>query len=192
MGDLDLRRVAGVQITQRRNEGFDFHGGVHRVDHVAPIGAQHAALIGDAYRRRAVAQRVDGARECAARPVVLAAAAYRTDVIVPGAQRLDEARNLLRRVLQIRIHRDDGGALRALEAGHDGGVLAEVALQDDDARFRGAQRVLRPKDRHRAIPAAVVDEDAFIRDPEAIEDGIEAREESRQPGLLVEHGNDDA
>jgi hypothetical protein len=52
--------------------------------------------------------------------------------------------------------------------------------------------VLRPKDRHRAIPAAVVDEDAFIRDPEAIEDGIEAREESRQPGLLVEHGNDDA
>ena len=96
------------------------------------------------------------------------------------------------RILQSGVEGDDRRALRALEAGHDGRVLAEVALQYHDARLRGAQRVLRPQHRHRAIPAAVVDEHALVRDPQAVEDGIQACEEGRQPGLLVEHGNDDA
>ena len=71
-------------------------------------------------------------------------------------------------------------------------MLAEVALQYDDARLRGTHGVLCPQHGHRAIAAAIVDEHAFVGNIKRVQRGIEPREERRQRGLLIEHGDNDA
>ena len=45
--------------------------------------------------------------------------------------------------------------------------------------------------RDRAITAAVVDENTFVRDRKAVEDRIQAREQAGERELLVVYGYDD-
>jgi hypothetical protein len=71
-------------------------------------------------------------------------------------------------------------------------MLAEIALQDDHAGVPGPRRVLSPQQGHGTVTAAIVDEYALVRQSEAVEDGVQAREEGREPGLLVIHGDYDA
>ncbi len=59
MLDLDFHRVARIQVRQCRNKGIHLIGGVDGIDDMPRIGAQHAALIGDADRGGAITDRVD-------------------------------------------------------------------------------------------------------------------------------------
>jgi len=59
---------------------------------------------------------------------------------VAGAELIDDARNLLGGILQIRVERDDPATAYDREAGDDRRVLAEVPgqLDDDDLRMPAA------------------------------------------------------
>ena len=107
---------------------------IDRVDDAAVIAAQHAALVRDADRGRALAQAVHQARGGLAPQHVLAAEADGAHVVRPGIHRRDQARDLLRRVLQVGIQRDDVSAARLRERGENRHVLAGIACQHHHAR----------------------------------------------------------
>jgi len=130
------------------------------------------SLIGDADRRRAVAQRVDRARECAARPVILADHGVWCPhsrgpraAPPPGAESPPG-------ILQIGIHGDHRGALCALEAGHDGRVAGRSCVavsQPAVSAGRAACCARRTATERSRLP--VVDEYALVRDPKAVGTG---------------------
>src|SRR4029077_6567306 len=103
----------------------------------------------------------------------------------------EQLADLLRRILQVGVERDDALAAAALEARHDRHVLAEIAVEQDYAGHIGPLRELLAQQRCRAVAAAVVDEDYPIRLPERIERRVEAGEERRQAGLFVVDRDDD-
>src|SRR5260221_11827659 len=74
---------------------------------------------------------------------------------------------------------------------HDRHVLAEVAVEEDDARHLGAALVLLAQQRRRAVEAAIVHEHDLVGARERVERRIEAREEGREDGLLVVDRDDD-
>jgi hypothetical protein len=192
MRDLDLDRVARVEIAERRNEGVHLRGGIDRIDDPPGVRAQHAALVGDADRRRPLPDEIDQTRHPPPREGVPAAAPDRAYVVVSGTRGLEEPADLLRRILQVGIERDDELSLGVLEPGEDRGMLAEVALEQHHARLPRAGLLLAAQQGHRSIAAPVIDEDALVRHLETVEGGIEPPEERRQRSLLIENGYDDA
>ena len=68
---------------------------------------------------------------------VLALRADRADVVVARVHLGEQLADLLRRILQVGVQRDDALAAHLLEAGHDRHVLAEVGGEQDDARHVG-------------------------------------------------------
>jgi hypothetical protein len=121
----------------------------------------------------------------------VALASHAADVVVALVHLGEQPRNLLGRVLQIGVQRDDALAARALEARHDRHVLAEVAVEQHHARHVRALRELLAQQRRGAVAAAVVDEDHLIAPAERIERRVQPREERRQPFFLVVHRDDD-
>ena len=108
-----------------------------RVDDVAAVGAQHAALVGHLDAGDALAQAVHRPRRDAPPPRVLARAAHAADVVVARVHRGEQLADLLRRILQVGVERDDALAAAVLEAGDDRHVLAVVGVEQDDARHVG-------------------------------------------------------
>ena len=117
--------------------------------------------------------------------------AHAADVVGAGVHRGEQLADLLRRVLQVGVERDDALAAHALEAGDDRHVLAVVRVEQHDARHVRPRGELVLQQRGRAVAAAVVDEDHFVGDAERVERRIQPREQRRQPGLLVVDGDDD-
>src|SRR5690606_34813738 len=74
------------------------------------------------------------------------------------APQVEEAEYELRRILQIDVDRDDDVGVDMVQAGGQGGFLAEIAREGDQAD-RGVFFLDRPDRRPRGIGAAVVDED---------------------------------
>ncbi len=165
--------------------------GIDGVDDVAAVSAQHAALVGHVDVGDAPAHGVHRAGTEAPQRVVVPLEPHAADVVVALVHLGEQLADLLRRILQVRVQRDDALAAAALEARHDRHVLAEIAVQQDHAGDLRAPRELLAQQSRRAVAAAVVDEDHLVADAETVERRIQASEERRQPGFLVVHGNDD-
>ena len=109
---------------------------------------------------------------------------------MPRVDRLEQARDLLRRVLQIGIERDDDGAARVGESREHGSVLARVARERD----HGHPMVFRLDDEEfleRPIGAPVVDIDDLGGTIERVEYGPDPCVELRETALLVEDRDHD-
>jgi hypothetical protein len=126
-----------------------------------------------------------------AQPGVVPQPAHAADVVVAFVHTREQLADLLGRVLQVGIERDHALAAAALEAGDDGEVLPEVAVQQHHARDVGALVELLAQQRRRAVAAAVVHEDHLVLEPERVEGRVEPGEESGQARFLVVDGNDD-
>ena len=154
----DCARTVG----QRRDEGVHLVALVDQLHHVAAVGAHHRALVGHRDAGEPLAQPVHGPRGPAPPGDVLAVAADRADVVVAVVHRVQQQADLLGRVLQVGIERDDASPRHMLEARQDRPVLAEVAVEEDHARDVGPALELRRQQRGRAVAAAVVDEDDLV------------------------------
>ena len=99
--------------------------------------------------------------------------------------------NILGRILEIGVNRDNAPPPQVFEAGHDGDVLSEIRVEQDHTGDEGPALELLPEQRRRAILAAVVDEDDFVRKAQGVERSIETVKELRERLLLVVDGYDD-
>ena len=82
------------------------------------------------------------------------------DAVEPFVDLGQEAGDLARVVLQVGVERDDQVAAGGVEAGREGGRLAEIAAEADAADARIGRRELLDS-LPRAVGRAVVDEDDF-------------------------------
>ncbi len=164
MLDLDFHWSLGEGVGERRDIGADLAAAVDRVDDLPAIRPQHAALVGHAYARDALAHQIHRFARCAAEGAVLAHAAYAADVVVAFVHFGDQAADFLGRILQIRVQGNDAPAAHVLEAGHDRHMLAEVAVEQDDPGDIWPLLELFAQDGGGAVAAAVVDEDDLVRD----------------------------
>src|SRR5262249_26814850 len=98
---------------------------------------------------------------------------------VPLLQLAEEARNVVRVVLQIGVHHDHPAPEGRLEPGVGGGRLPLVLLESDetDARVAIAKG---PDDLGAPVAAPVVDEDHFVRERQSVEPPSQLRPEERQ------------
>ena len=181
--------IAREAVGQRRDEGADFLAAVDRVDDVAVVGAEHAALVGHLDAGDLFAQAVHGARGDMAPHAVAALAADGADVIVALVHLRQQQSGVFRRVLQVGIQRHDALAAALLETGHDGHVLAEIAVEQHHTRHIGAFLELFAQDGGGTVAAAIVDEHDLIRDAELVQCGIEAVKQGLQPLFFVIDGN---
>src|SRR4249920_1198211 len=95
----------------------------------APEGAEGTAAVLDALVAQPVAHAVGDARRDAPHPRIAVAALHApAGRRVPALELPDEGGDVVRIVLQIRVHRDDPGAAGRLESGVGGGGLAGVGL----------------------------------------------------------------
>ena len=163
--DLDFRRVLREGVGERRDIRAHLARAVDGVDDGPRVGAQHAALVGHHDVGDALAHAVHGPRRPAAPRSVLALAADRAHVVVALVHLREQCRDLLGRILQVGVERHDALAAHMLEAGDDGHVLAEVAVEEDHARHVGALLELLAQHRRRLVDAAVVHEDHFVGRP---------------------------
>ena len=112
------------------------------------------------------------------------------DEIEALVQLREEARDLCGVVLQVAVDRDDGLALRLVEAGDERGGLAEVAAQSNDAHV--LLGVVQPRQGGEgSVGGAVVDEDRLPRSVERLERGPELVVEQCDASLFVMHRYDD-
>src|SRR5436305_50058 len=107
-----------------------------------------------------------------------------------AVERGQEPRDVARIVLQVGVDRDDDPAARVLDAGGEGGGLAVVARQADDAEPRLARD--EPDEALEApVAAPVVDRDDLRRAAERIEHRAELGDERLQALRLVVERDDD-
>ena len=184
--DLDDRGAAGED--QRLRELLLPDRGQHRLDRGAPVGVEGAPEVGDRDAGEAAQHPVDQARGQRPAPRVVARGAAAAGHVGAGLDRGDEARNVLRLVLQVAVHRHDDLAARPREARVHGGVLAEVALEAHgvDARVGRVQALDRGPG---AVGGAVVDEDQLERP--AVERRYGAPVELLDRAFLVQERDDD-
>ena len=163
----------------------------HRVDDMAAIGAQHAAIVAHRFTGGALDQAVDHLRGAFTEEGVLAVLAHGTDHVVALIGLLDQARDLFRRVLQVGIKGNDQVTGNVAEARHNRRVLTIVAVQQD--RHHVAAFGLGGFGEHsrRVIAAAVVDQQNFILPSERRAGGVGAADKLRQALLFVIHRNND-
>ena len=130
------------------------------------------------------------ARSESAKQVVLPVgphAAHHVETLLHGS---DQPGDLLGRVLQVGVQGDDDLALGLLKSGHDGGMLAVVAIQENAhhpaVMFAGSgfNHVVG------SIAAAVIHQDDFKRLPAAAAGRQAATDQFIQVRGLVENGND--
>ncbi len=110
--------------------------------------------------------------------------------VVPVEHGVDEDQRLVRRVLQVVVHRDDVVTGRLAQPGQVGVVLAVVAQQVEGDDVLGVPRAV-GDDLPAAVLAAVVDEDQLVPQtgsPEDLEDPVDRRADDLD---AVVHGDDD-
>jgi hypothetical protein len=130
-------------------------------------------------------------QDAARRPHGIAPAhAPPADDVRAGFERREQPRNLLGRILQIRVERHDDLAAGTLHAREQRGMLAVVASEPDHphGRVAGAERA---KDLRRVVAAPVVHEDDLVRAADLLERAREPLMERDETLRLVEHGDHD-
>ena len=101
----------------------------HGVDNMAAVGAQHAAVIAHRFTGRALDQTVDGARGQLTEQAVLTVLTDRADHVIAFVGFGHQARDLFRRVLQVRVQGDDQIARDVAKPRHNRRVLAVVTVE---------------------------------------------------------------
>ena len=187
----DLHRATGKSIRQNRDKGTALMAVKHRVDNMAAIGAQHAAVIAHRFTGGALNQTIDHPGGAFTEPGILAILTHGTDNVVAFVGLLHQARDLFRRVLQVSIEGDDQVAGDVAKTRHNCRVLAVVAVQQyrnymAAFGFSGFSQHSR-----RVIAAAIVDQQNFILPTERRAGGIGTADKLRQALLLVIDRNND-
>ncbi|MNC53592.1 hypothetical protein D3C75_1030170 [compost metagenome] len=127
----DLNRFTGEGIGENGNKGAAFVAMQHGVDNVAAISTQHAAIITHRFTGGTLNQAVNHTRCALAKPGILAVLAHGTDHVIPFIGFGDQARDLFRRVLQIRIKGDNQIPGDMAKTGHNGVVLAVISVEQN-------------------------------------------------------------
>jgi hypothetical protein len=166
-------------------------GGGHDVHDIAVIAPQHTAVVVELHAGDRRGRAVHEARRALPEEVVLPVGAHRAHDVVTGVHLGHELRNLLRRVLEVRVERDHVLAVRGGEGRHDRHVLARVAHELHRLHQTRVGRRRSPQDLERAVPGAIVHEDDLEGPSESLEHGKEPREKHGEISVLVEDRNDD-
>ena len=157
----------------------------------AAVGFEGGAEVVDVDAGEDGHELVGGARRDAAKEDVIAAlGAPAADDVVAFFELGEEAGDLAGVVLEVAIHGEDEVALRVVEAGSEGGGLAEVAaeLDDEDAGIDGGDLF---KEAVGAVARAVVHEDQLEGVVPLLHDGLEAVVEGGDVLLFVVEWDDD-
>src|SRR3989338_2401574 len=186
-----LGGIARKAVGQRRDEGVHLLAAIDRVDDMAAVGAEHAALIGHLDARDAFAQPVHRLRCDMPPPAVATLTADRADVIMTLVHLRQQQADVLRRILQISVQRHYALPARLLKSSHDRHVLAEVAVEQDHPRHIRTLLELLAQYRGGTVAAAVVDEHDLIRNAELVQRRVQPVEQALQALLFVIDGNDD-
>ena len=156
----------------------------------APIGFESAIEIVKLHAGHGAHSPVEELARGGFAPGILAILLPARDEIVSLVQGFQHAGNLVRIVLQVTVHRDDGVAARQREPVRKRLGFAEVAamLNGDDMRIDRAQtRDLSPG----AVGRAVVDEEDFPVDTGRAERAAQALVQLGEIAFLVHDWNDD-
>jgi hypothetical protein len=159
-----------------------------RLAQVGTEGAEAADLARKvAPDRRAHHEPGDRRRDVAEEPV-LALERLAVDDVDVLRQRVEQARDLLGRVLEVVVERDDDGKPCGADAGK-GGVVLPVVAGELEATHAVVGLGERPDPRPAAVGAAVVDEEQLVLD--AGERQVDALGQLVERLLAVEDGDDD-
>src|SRR5919201_2484374 len=173
-------RYEAMQLTVETEAAYDLHA----------ICLQAAVHVVQTHAGEPARDGVEHAREDAPRERIAPPRLPARHEIEPLVELCEEARNLSRVVLEIAVERHDGVAVRLVETGAEGGRLAEVASQADDANVVVA--AVQPRQRcERSVRRAVVDEDRFPVGSQRLERGSKLVVEERDAPLLVVSRDDD-
>ena len=126
VADVDLDDGRPAREHERLRELLTPDRAEHRLHRVAPVGVERAAEVGDVDAREAAQHAVDEPRRQRSAPRVVARGATAARDVVSRLDRLDQARDVLGRVLQVAVHRHDDRAARAGEPRVHRRVLAEL------------------------------------------------------------------
>ena len=195
VGDADLADGRAVPGGEGGDEAVHFAVERDVLDDFAAVGLEGGAEVVDGDAGEGGHQLVGGAGgDASEKEVVAAFGAPTADDVVAFLEFGEEAGDLVGVVLEVAVHGEDELALRVVEAGGEGGGLAEVAAEfdDEDARIDGGDLF---KEAVGAVAGAVVDEDEFkglARVGEhGFHDGFEAVVEGGDVFFFVVEGDDD-
>ncbi len=167
-----MRRDAGL-LGQHVDEAVHLAIQGDRFGQVAAHGPQGAAEVLGAYAGDLADEPVaQQAGDLANEQMVLAADPQAEDRVVTFLEFLEHDRDVGRIVLQIAVQGYDDVARGPVDAGLQGGRLAEVAAQADYLDQRVALRQFF-QDLERAVAAAVVHEDDFIKQAQRVDGSVE-------------------
>ncbi len=161
------------------------------LDDLAAVGLEGGAEVVDVDAAEDRHEPVGGARRDAAEEEVVATLrAPAADDVVALFELGEEVGDLVGVVLEIAVHGEDVVALGVVEAGGEGGGLAEVAaeLDDEDAAVYGSDLF---EEAIGAVAGAIVDEDQFEGFADLLHDGLEAVVECGDVLFFVVEGHDD-
>src|SRR5205823_13971309 len=153
-----LEHAIAAHLQQRRDEAVEASIEHEPAQALAPERAERTAAVLDHLVADPVAHAVGHARrEPAQRGVARAPVHAPPGDRIPAVEVAQQAWDVVRIVLEIRVHRDHEATARRVEADVRGGRLARVDLQSHEphARIGLAQA---PNDLGAAVAAAVVDE----------------------------------
>ena len=185
MGHLDLYRIDRELLCQSGDERRGLRCLVDDVHNVAPVAPQHTAVVVQRQSRDAVRQPVDDVGSRPAEERILPVHPYRPDDVVPLIDAGHDARDLLRRVLKVRVHRDDNVPLCGLKARHDRHVLTKIAVEVYDPYDIWPFPVFLEQQWQGCVPATVVDEHHLKGPPQRIHDGQQPAKQRGQRLLLT-------
>ena len=187
----DFADAGAIPGGKRRDEAM--HLAVERdvLDHFAAIGFEGGAEVVDVDATENRHQRVCRAgRNAAEKKIVRTLGTPTADDVVTLFEFGEEGGDLIGVVLEVAIHSEDVVALGVIEAGGEGGGLAEVAaeLDDEDAAIYRSDLF---EQAIGAVTGAIVDKDQFEGFTDLLHDGLEAIVERGDVILFVVEWHDD-
>ena len=191
VGDGDLADAGAVPGGEGRDEAVHLAVEGNVLDDLAAVGLEGGAEVVDVDAAEDRHEPVGDARGNAAEEEVVAALlAPAADDVVALFELGEEVGDLVGVVLQVAVHGEDEVALGVVEAGGEGGGLAEVAaeLDDEDAAVDGSDLF---KQAVGAVAGAIVDEDQLEGFADLLHDGLEAVVERGDVLFFVVERNDD-
>ena len=188
--DLDLGDRNAHGAGDGGNEPVELAVEVDALDDLPAEGLERTAVVVELDPREAGDEPVrhDGREPARQEPVLPVLPPARNDV-VSGVDLGEQGGDVRRIVLEVGVQGDDDVPPGEIEPRGQGGRLAEVPPEPDDAD----PRVARPEalqGLERAVRASVIDEDDLVGPPESGADPAELLIELGEALLLVEDGDD--
>ncbi len=161
-----------------------------RRHHAAIHQPEVAGVLGDLDAAAGAHQRIESARSGALEEGFFAAVgAHAIDHVAALAPQLQHPRQQLGRVLAVAVEAQHDVALGVIDAGGEGGFLAEVAGEADQSGALVRRRLAHP--RRGGVAAAIVYDQRVERQAVLRGDARDARQQQRQCLGLVEGGHDE-